>query len=57
MENATAINHAYSDTGLFTFYGNCHPSKLADLVMVLAAEMRAMANPADQVHSDTNYCV
>lgn len=48
IENATAINHAYSDTGLFTFYGNCHPSKLADLVMVLAAEMRAMANPADQ---------
>lgn len=49
IENATAFNHAYADTGLFVIYGSAHPSKLTDLVVVLTAEMKRMALAVDKV--------
>ena len=49
IENATAFNHAYSDTGLFGIYGSAHPSKVADLVFVLTNEIKQMAGAVEWV--------
>lgn len=49
IENATAFNHAYNDSGLFVFYGSAHPTQLADLVSVLTTEIKRMTLPIQEV--------
>ncbi|XP_059165431.1 mitochondrial-processing peptidase subunit alpha-like [Physella acuta] len=39
IENATAYNHAYDDSGLFCIHASSHPSKLRDLVEVILREI------------------
>ncbi|XP_047499626.1 mitochondrial-processing peptidase subunit alpha-like [Penaeus chinensis] len=43
MHNATAYNHAYSDSGLFCIHASAHPSHLGELTQVLTREFAAMA--------------
>ncbi|XP_068213184.1 mitochondrial-processing peptidase subunit alpha [Palaemon carinicauda] len=43
MHNATAYNHAYSDSGLFCIHASAHPSHLGELTQVLTRELTAMA--------------
>ncbi|XP_071542871.1 mitochondrial-processing peptidase subunit alpha [Panulirus ornatus] len=43
MHNATAYNHAYSDSGLFCIHASAHPSHLGELTQVLTREFTAMA--------------
>ncbi|XP_076036440.1 mitochondrial-processing peptidase subunit alpha [Oratosquilla oratoria] len=43
MHNATAYNHAYSDSGLFCIHASGHPTHLTDLTQVLTREFVAMA--------------
>lgn len=38
MYNATAYNHAYSDTGLFCIHASAHPTQVRDLVNVIVKE-------------------
>ncbi|KFM72414.1 Mitochondrial-processing peptidase subunit alpha, partial [Stegodyphus mimosarum] len=42
MYSATAMNHAYNDTGLFCISASAHPSKLKDLVDVIVSEFKNM---------------
>ncbi|KAK7095091.1 mitochondrial-processing peptidase subunit alpha-like [Littorina saxatilis] len=49
MFNATAYNHAYSDTGLFCIHASAHPSKLRELTEVV---VRELAFTAGIVYSD-----
>ncbi|RXG60105.1 Mitochondrial-processing peptidase subunit alpha [Armadillidium vulgare] len=44
MHNATALNHAYIDTGIFCIHASAHPSYLADLAQVLTKEFVAMSS-------------
>ncbi|KAI8792225.1 mitochondrial-processing peptidase subunit alpha-like [Biomphalaria glabrata] len=39
IENATAYNHAYEDSGLFCIHASAHPSKLRELVEVIIREI------------------
>ncbi|XP_067944703.1 mitochondrial-processing peptidase subunit alpha-like [Watersipora subatra] len=48
IENATAFNHSYADSGLFIFYGSAHPHRLADLTAVLSAEFKRMTEKIDK---------
>ena len=43
MYNATAFNHAYTDSGLFCIYSSAHPSQLRELCDVIVRELTAMA--------------
>ncbi|KAK8749038.1 hypothetical protein OTU49_015653 [Cherax quadricarinatus] len=43
MHNATAYNHAYSDSGVFCIHASAHPSHLGELTQVLTREFAAMA--------------
>merc|ERR1712002_348249 len=43
MHNATAYNHAYSDSGLFCIHASAHPAHLGELTQVLTRELTAMA--------------
>lgn len=43
MFSATAINHAYSDTGLFCIHASAPPSHLREMVEVIIREMVAMS--------------
>ncbi|XP_043238615.1 mitochondrial-processing peptidase subunit alpha-like [Amphibalanus amphitrite] len=49
MYNATAFNHAYTDSGLFCIYSSAHPSQLRELCDVIVRELTAMAGPMDVV--------
>lgn len=42
MYSATAINHAYSDTGLFCIHASAPPTHLREMVEVIIREMVAM---------------
>ncbi|XP_018019115.1 mitochondrial-processing peptidase subunit alpha-like, partial [Hyalella azteca] len=44
IHNAVAVNHAYSDCGLFCILASAHPSHLHDLTGVLTRELVAMSN-------------
>ncbi|KAB7497671.1 Mitochondrial-processing peptidase subunit alpha [Armadillidium nasatum] len=48
MHNATALNHAYIDTGIFCIHASAHPSYLADLAQVLTKEFVAMSSQITQ---------
>ncbi|KAH3796876.1 mitochondrial-processing peptidase subunit alpha-like [Dreissena polymorpha] len=39
IENATAFNQVFDDTGLFYVYGSSHPSKIHDLAQVIGGEL------------------
>ncbi|XP_052790928.1 mitochondrial-processing peptidase subunit alpha-like isoform X2 [Mya arenaria] len=39
IENATAFNQVFEDTGLFYIYASSHPSKVRDLVQVIGEEL------------------
>jgi len=43
MYNATAYNHAYSDSGIFCVHSSAHPSQVPDLVEVIVKEFVSMA--------------
>lgn len=43
MFSATAINHAYSDTGLFCIHASAPPAHLREMVEVVVREMVAMS--------------
>jgi len=45
IQNATAINNPYSDSGLFGVFGSSAPQDAASLVQVLAEQMSKMAGP------------
>ena len=49
MYNATAFNHAYTDSGLFCIYSSAHPSQLRELCDVIVRELTAMAGTMDVV--------
>ena len=49
MYNATAFNHAYTDSGLFCIYSSAHPSQLRELCDVIVRELTAMAGSMDVV--------
>jgi len=42
VENATAFNHCYRDSGLFGIYGAAEPRFVPDLVGVLAEQLKGM---------------
>ncbi len=39
IQNATAYNHAYMDSGIFCIHGSADPSQLRDLVEVIIREL------------------
>lgn len=49
MHNATAYNHAFTDSGLFYIHASSHPSQLRDLVEVITREYVAMAGRINPV--------
>lgn len=48
MYNATAYNHAYSDTGLFCIHASAHPTQLRDVVNVIVKETVNMASTINE---------
>lgn len=48
MHNATALNHAYIDTGIFCIHASAHPSHLEDLTKVITKEFVAMSNHLEE---------
>lgn len=44
MYNATAYNHAYSDSGIFCIHASGPPRKIKDLIYVIANEIAHMGN-------------
>lgn len=54
MHNATALNHAYIDTGIFCIHASAHPSYLADLAQVLTKEFVAMSSQI--THDEFQVC-
>jgi processing peptidase subunit alpha len=46
--HAQALNHAYSDSGIFCLFGSCHPSQTRDLVSVLCHQFYQMTKPVHQ---------
>jgi processing peptidase subunit alpha len=49
MFNATAYNHAYSDSGLFCIHASAHPSQLRELVNVIVKETVGMISTISDV--------
>ncbi|KAK3586726.1 hypothetical protein CHS0354_017524 [Potamilus streckersoni] len=49
IHNATAYNHAYSDSGLFCIHSSAHPDKLRDLVEVILLEL---VNTTGSIHPE-----
>ncbi|XP_045195947.2 mitochondrial-processing peptidase subunit alpha-like [Mercenaria mercenaria] len=47
IESATAMNHAFEDTGLFVIQASSHPSKLGELAEVISHEL---AQTAGTIH-------
>lgn len=43
MFSATAINHAYADSGLFCIHASAPPSHLREMVEVIIREMVSMS--------------
>jgi processing peptidase subunit alpha len=43
VENATAFNNCYSDSGIFGVYGATEPKHVSSLVQVLAVQLKGMA--------------
>lgn len=55
MHNATAYNHAFTDSGLFYIHASSHPSQLRDLVEVITREYVAMAGRINPVELAVSY--
>lgn len=48
MFSATAINHAYSDTGLFCVHASAPPTHLREMVEVVVREMVSMSGSVSE---------
>ncbi|XP_053208236.1 mitochondrial-processing peptidase subunit alpha-like [Panonychus citri] len=56
MFNATAYNHAYTDSGVFCIHASAHPSQLQELVNVIVSEavgMTAKISPTELKRAKT----
>ena len=43
MNNATAFNHSYGDSGIFCIYASANPNHLQDLTQVVVRELVSMS--------------
>lgn len=57
MYSATAINHAYSDTGLFCIHASAPPTHLREMVEVIIREMVSMGGSVSETELRVNFIV
>lgn len=55
MYSATAINHAYSDTGLFCIHASAPPTHLREMVEVIIREMVSMGGSVSETELRVNF--